>query len=194
MLSQSPEIQILLRAVENKFNFRTRTTSDFECLSEAIYNSRNTHISPSTLKRLWGYVKYRYVPRESTLDILANYVGFSSYNVFCEKNGAIMESASLFISNKQLDSLCMECGTVIAVCWDPDRYVEFEKITDLCYRVAVSKNSKLKAGDNCCISSFIDGHSLLVTNIIRDDVKLKAYIAGKHKGIRIIEVRGKNHE
>lgn len=189
MLNQNPEIQILLRSAERVFNFRTSTSSDFECLSVHIYQNTHHKISSSTLKRLWGYIKYNYTPRESTLDVLAKYTGHSSYKDFCENNSYILESASLFFSNNQVDSISLTKGATVTVCWDPDRYVKFEKIDDLNFKVSVSINSKLKEGDKCYISSFIEGHPLLVTNIERSDIKLKAYIAGKQKGVKIIEVK-----
>jgi hypothetical protein len=189
MLSKNPEIQILLKSVENRFNFRIKTASDFECLSADICQITHAYISPSTLKRLWGYIKYKYVPRETTLDILARYAGYMSYNDFCYNNKAILESASKFLNGRQIDSSEIKDGSVVSVLWQPDRYAEFQKEEEMKFRVIVSKNGKLKEGDECIITTFIDSHPLYVNNVIREGVNLKTYVAGKQGGVKILNIK-----
>lgn len=56
---------------------------DFEKLSERVFQSVHMKISPTTLKRLWGYLKDGTMPRESTLDILSQFLGHEDWNAYC---------------------------------------------------------------------------------------------------------------
>ncbi len=79
-----PEINELIRIVEQRYGAKIKTTVDFNCLSAEISFATKRVISSSTLKRIWGYVDYNFTPRETTLDVLTKYVGFSDYVNFTE--------------------------------------------------------------------------------------------------------------
>ena len=70
MFSEYPELQELLKQIELRYGEKVKTSVDFECLSEDITFNTKQIISSSTLKRIWGYVDYKFLPRESTLDVL----------------------------------------------------------------------------------------------------------------------------
>ncbi len=57
-----------------------RTPLDFEWLSEKIFERTSERLSPTTLKRLFGYLNECVKPRNVTLDILARFVGYKDYN------------------------------------------------------------------------------------------------------------------
>lgn len=59
---------------------------DFEQLSEQILLETGVSLSVSTLKRLWGRVRYDSVPTPTTLDTLARFVGYDSWRVFRQQN------------------------------------------------------------------------------------------------------------
>lgn len=63
-----------------------KTPKDFEYLSECIFEKFHEKISPTTLKRLWGYLPESTTPRKSTLDILSMFVGYDNWKDFCKKN------------------------------------------------------------------------------------------------------------
>ncbi len=52
---------------------------DFQNLSEKIFQHSKVILSPSTLKRVWGKIKYEGLPNTSTLDSLASYVGYENW-------------------------------------------------------------------------------------------------------------------
>ena len=58
------------------------TPKDFNFLSEHIFEENHTRISPSTLKRIWGYLQNDNTPRSTSLNILANYVGYKDWDDF----------------------------------------------------------------------------------------------------------------
>lgn len=50
-------------------SFPIRTSRDFELLSEAVADAGAGYLSPSTLKRVWGYVRGSQTRHAATLDI-----------------------------------------------------------------------------------------------------------------------------
>lgn len=69
-----PGVQYLLHLVEKRYGGVVRTSTDYEELSSSIEAETHQMLSASTLKRLFGYVSMRPVPRKSTLDILSQYI------------------------------------------------------------------------------------------------------------------------
>lgn len=57
-------------------------THDFTALSENIQEETGTLLSVSTLKRLCGKVNYSSRPNKTTLNALANYIGFKEWDAF----------------------------------------------------------------------------------------------------------------
>jgi hypothetical protein len=55
---------------------------DFEELSQKIFDLTSVNLSPTTLKRIWGKVKYDSAPTQTTLDTLTRYAGFDHWRAF----------------------------------------------------------------------------------------------------------------
>lgn len=91
MIDNDTLIRALKQAVLHTFGRTLDSTSDFDLLSVAIKRKTGENLSPSTLKRIFGYVKYDTVPRTSTLSVLARYAGYSGWSDFCGKNDAVEE-------------------------------------------------------------------------------------------------------
>ena len=65
---------------------------DFEELSELLSSHTRERLSPTTLKRLWGYLHNEEVQtRRYTLDILARLVGFHDYEDFLSRADGLDE-------------------------------------------------------------------------------------------------------
>ena len=76
----------LLTDVEAALHHQLTVPSDFDDLAERIFRRRGVVISAMTLKRLWGYLDYPHTPRRSTLDILAQFIGYDNYNDYCRNS------------------------------------------------------------------------------------------------------------
>lgn len=77
--------QICLRAVEEKFNegpYEDWTKSTYERLSKTITEDTGQGISSSTLKRIFGKVKYEHKPQQEVKDVLAVYIGYPNWTEF----------------------------------------------------------------------------------------------------------------
>lgn len=94
-MDESQAIQRLLSSIENLVGLKPQTPKDFDAISQQILQKTRKRVSSSTLKRLWGYRSDITVPRQSTLDILAQFIGYDNYLSFCEKNNEMAEVASV---------------------------------------------------------------------------------------------------
>ena len=67
---------VLRDAVEQTAGLHVATPYDFDKLSSIIFGRMRSPVSSSTLKRLWGYAGQETNPRATTLDALAQFVGY----------------------------------------------------------------------------------------------------------------------
>lgn len=80
---QEKALAKLRELIEAVVERKMKTPKDFEFLSECIFEKFHERISPTTLKRLWGYLPETTTPRKSTLDILSMFVGYDNWKNFC---------------------------------------------------------------------------------------------------------------
>lgn len=55
------------------------STRDFESLSERVFEATHVKLSVITLKRIWGKIRYESKPTISTLNALAQYLGYENW-------------------------------------------------------------------------------------------------------------------
>ena len=75
--------------IERSLNWGESSTwgnDDFEKLSEKIFDKTRVRLSVSTLKRIWGRVRYENFPATGTLNALASFIGFENWRDFRQKN------------------------------------------------------------------------------------------------------------
>ncbi|MBO8465135.1 MAG: hypothetical protein IAB93_03955 [Bacteroidetes bacterium] len=84
-MNRKEQIECLKNEVCKKFGRTVEVSSDFSALSLSIQETTSESVSPSTLKRIFGYVKYGAEPSVATLSILSRYVGYAGWSDFCEK-------------------------------------------------------------------------------------------------------------
>lgn len=85
---QEEALTHLRAALETAAGRRMSVPRDFERLSELVFEKVHQKVSSTTLKRLWGYLKEGSMPRESTLDILAQFVGNADWQDFVNTHAA----------------------------------------------------------------------------------------------------------
>lgn len=76
------DIERLRNSIETAIDRQLLTPKDYEYLATCIFNKLHQTVSISTLKRLWGYVPSSTMPRESTLDLLAQFLDYDSWSAF----------------------------------------------------------------------------------------------------------------
>ncbi len=78
------DIERLRNSIETAIDRQILTPKDYEYLATCIFNKLHQTVSISTLKRLWGYVPSSTMPRESTLDLLVQFLDYDSWRAFCK--------------------------------------------------------------------------------------------------------------
>ncbi|MEZ0541367.1 hypothetical protein [Fibrella arboris] len=62
------------------------STQDFEQLSEQIASQTGVTLSVTTLKRVWGRVRYDSAPTATTLNTLVQFIGYTNWHQFREQH------------------------------------------------------------------------------------------------------------
>jgi hypothetical protein len=62
------------------------SNEDFDDLSERIFQKTGVRLSVSTLKRIWGKVKYDHSPTTATLNALVRFAGFPNWRDFQQQH------------------------------------------------------------------------------------------------------------
>lgn len=186
MENTSPEISELKQLIEENVKRKIKTSADFDFLSGAIWDRTHEIVSASTLKRIWGYVDGPISARQSTLDILSQFLGFKNLDGFLEH--IKQESGSDHVTNQHLKTEDLEIGDHVYVSWKPNRRCTFRYLGDFHFIVEQAENSKLKVGNTFNCGLFILGEPLYLNNLIQDDNPPVAFVVGNKGGLCELEV------
>jgi hypothetical protein len=105
------EKQLLLlccKQVEQMLNWgdsEAWTNEDFEQLSEKIFEKTRVQLSISTLKRIWGKVRYDNFPATATLNALVAFLDYESWREFRQKNDPDCASKSVNKETEEITSI-----------------------------------------------------------------------------------------
>lgn len=160
---------------------------DFTRLSEMIYENSKEMISPTTLKRLWGYLKQESpTPQTRTLNVLAAFVGFTDWQQYCNYQEHKNNYSSEFVKHHTQHCFLMWPGEKILISWYPERklVLRHEGDGDL-FTVVTSVNSKLEPGMTLHCETFTEKEPLLLKNVKGGSLTESCdYICGKVGGIQ----------
>lgn len=81
------------------------SNSDFEQLSKQIFEKTKVQLSISTLKRIWGKVRYESFPTAATLNALARFLDYTSWRDFRQHhqvNGVIEQPAAPIVTGQEI--------------------------------------------------------------------------------------------
>lgn len=149
-------------------------------------------IGESTVKRMFGLVganspERNRVPHNSTMDILARWLGYENYEALLREIGE-KDTSSEFTSIQSIDIGTLDEGTLIQLCYEPARRIVMTYLGDNEFLINESRNSKLAKGDRIRLDYLVLGQELLVREVIRDGKSLGGYRAAKDGGLASIEV------
>ncbi len=145
-------------------------------------------LSASTLKRLWGYVSLKPIPRLSTLDVLCRYIGKRDFKAFCNslKDESFYDSG--FFSAEYVDVRDLKTGAAVTIGWNPNRLVCLKYLGESEFEVVASENSKLLPGDRFQLSHLILGYPLYISSILRDGKQTPSFVAARSDGLNLLKV------
>lgn len=192
MKIESKNYEDLRRLIEEVTGRKMRTPKDFDLLALRIYDRTRMQLSVSTLKRFWGYVAKedagRGELRLSTLNIMANYVGYVSYDAFCHREDVdeAADSSNPYYGKRTLAAADINVGDVVDLMWAPNRLVRIRYSGNNVFAVIESRNSKLSVGDTFNCSFFVEHLPLTLINLIHDGQPPCTYVCGKVGGITFV--------
>lgn len=174
--------QIIIHQLERTLE----SPADFEYLSEQIQKKTGEYLSPTTLKRVFGYIPYIGQIRPTSLSILARYAGYSGWQDYLDKQH--VESG--FITAKRVVVKELNKGQKLCVAWNPNRECLIEYLGEGRFVVLHAQNSKLQIGDQFTAVQFILGQPLTATEVVsvREERQQDTYIAGAKTGLTKIEL------
>ncbi len=160
------------------------TSKNCEALAGDIFRHTRSMVGETTLQRCFGFTgdHERVKPRKSTLDILAKYVGYSSFDLLSKDLMADIEISD-FSEIESVRTAELKSGTIVEFTYEPSRLFRLSYLGNETFKVEKSENSKLLPGDLLIISVLAEGYELFVADVIRDGRSLGSYHAAKQGGL-----------
>lgn len=128
----------IIKKIEEKFQMEIKYAGQFEALAQAIFDETRTTIGVTTLKRLFGFVADERKPHVSTLDVIANYIDYPSFELLVKDLGEDCD-ISMYQPVESLDSDSLSVGTQVQITYDPQRLVLMTYLGDNNYMVNESR-------------------------------------------------------
>lgn len=182
------DITNLKEEVARKFGRDIESPSNFDALSLEIKRDTGEDVSVSTLKRIWGYVKYEHHPRNEILSIIAKYVGYKDWKDFVESTD--LNDTSDFLNKDVVESKSLSKGAIVHIAWAPNRECELEYIGNSCFKILSARNSKIREGDTFICHLIAKGEPLMCSEVVRDGKEIaECYVAAKIRGLHSVKVK-----
>lgn len=178
----------LRKKIEEAYGQPVKYSQDCEALAMAIEERTGQRLGVSTLKRMFGFVGEQVVPRGSTMDIIAQFLGYDDMKDMACQTGEAYDISMFTPVDKEIESAKLEAGTQIQFTYDPKRLVVLTYIGDNYYIVNESQNSKLQKGDKVRITYLAVGFELMASDVIRNGESLGSYHSAKEGGLTTLEV------
>ena len=174
----------LIGLIENKCGMKLDSSSACERLALDIESETGEKLGFTTLKRLLGFTSERAEPRQTTLEILAKYLGFNSYK---ELEDTIADNGDSDFDNRagSISSSQLPVHAEIILSYHPNRRLKLIHVEKDEFIVTESVNGSLKTGDIIFVDSFTTGFPMIAKEVIRKGERLGRYVAGGKFGIKI---------
>ena len=171
----------IIELLKHKSGCDIRLSADCEWLVCDIESVTGEHIGVNTMKRLLGFIDDERTPRVTTLDVVARYLGYDSWDALRLVDANYSNSA--FDKRDECLVSQLSVGQKLCITYPPDRNLTIEYHGNNKFLVTESHNSKLLAGDELTLTHIVRGYPLLISEVVRNGEKLGSFIAGKSQGI-----------
>ncbi len=173
-------IMALKQDVQQKLGHSLDSPKEFALLSSCIKESTAQTVSASTLMRVWDYVGSDVRPRITTLNTLALFLGFKSFEEFCEgKNDSSADVIGEYLN--VLEQLRVRDHLLLR--WDPGRVLLARYLGNAQFVIEKVELSKLSVGDTFQCHLVIEQQPLYLDNLVHGDNPPHRYVCGRHNGV-----------
>jgi len=188
MNKHAPEIAALRQDIENELKRRIKTPYDFEFLAGVVWERLHENISPTTLKRLWGYIDGADTTRRTTLCLLSRFLGYADWEAYLADLAQRTDVESNTFAGEGLSLEDLQAGDYVEVTWLPNRRCVFRYEGEARFIVTEAENAKLRVGDRFETACFIIGKPMYLDRLIRGDEPPTAYVAGSKNGLLTVRL------
>lgn len=185
------KLQNLIAAIEQTIGRKITSPRDFEFLSNMIFHRTKEHVSVSTLKRVWGYVKgYEHI-RPSTLNVLCRFIGYNDMDHFAASitEGEVGVPSHILLG-EHLYADEMRKGKCLRLTWAPSRVCDVRHEGEGYFVVTNSEQTKLTPGSTFRCHIIEQGRPMFI-NSLRfkpDQEEGFDYVAGLIGGVMYEEL------
>lgn len=180
----NPTLLFLLRQkIEQKCGRAMRTPKDFEFLSSEVYEKTHELVHVSTLKRFFRYIKDNSTPRETTLNVLCEFLGYKHWQAFVNEEGATNLYESAPIPSSHLYTSELKTNERLRLTWFPDRVMEVQLVEQNLFRIVRAEHTKLQVGHTFRCQVFIQHEPLYLTEVVGYFPHPTNFVCGKIDGI-----------
>lgn len=189
-----PEIATLRMDIEREVKRKVRTPYDFEFLAGVIWERLHENLSPTTLKRLWGYIDGADTTRRTTLCLLAQFLGFADWEAYQASLAMRTDIESEDFEGEGVHINDLQKGDRVEMTWLPNRRCVFRYEGDAHFTVVEAENAKLQVGDTFDAACFIIGKPMYLDNLksqmSNDKLQMTnvSYVAGSKNGLNTVEI------
>ena len=176
----------IVELLKRKSGNGLRLPSDCELLSLDIESKTKVRIGATTLKRLLGFAHDERTPHAATFDAIARYLGYAHWDELLAIEDT--DNSDFEAPEGELRSADLQTGSSVEIAWLPDRRLVLRYLGDCHYHIMESENSKLQAGDEVEVLSFVLHHPLLVLQVWRNGQSLGQFTAGRISGLSSVRV------
>lgn len=178
--------RLLIRRLSAAIGRQLNTSADYHYAAECVAERTGQYISPTTLKRLGGYLDEPVATRRTTLDLVSRALGYSDFDDFKARGADTLPDSDPARGN-WLDVSTLRRGTLVELTWHPDRRCVIRFLGGDRWEVAESVGTRLQPVQRFHCSHIIAGEPL---QILLEPSALTsrpaAYICGRTRGIRFI--------
>ena len=179
---------ILKQEAERAFGRKLKEARDFEELSHLLLSHTRERLSPTTLKRFWGYLKNEEVQtRPHTLDVMARFVGYKDFEDFCAQADCLDEVQSGIKTEEKITTEGLRRGQRLIIKWRPDRKIVVRLLGNSQFEIIEAENTKLSVGDTFRCHLMIQHEPLYLDEVVHQGQPAMVYVAGQKDGV-VIEV------
>lgn len=175
----------IIRITNENLGYTPNTPTGFNDLSRQIQQITGDSLSPSSIKRIWGYIPYDGDFSKTTLNILARYNGMKDWESFKKslRKHPASDDESGFHDNNITDTGKYRPGDRIELSWNDGKECELECVGHMRFRILESKNIKLKTSDIVTLHTLCIGQPVYISDIVRGDIRYTAYVGAKKGGL-----------
>ena len=183
--SDKTNIETLRRLLCEAAGCDAKSPADFYTIMSFIESRTKESVGLTTVKRFWQYGGLISKPRQSTLNVMAQAIGYRGYDDFCEHYGDCSPSSNIVLG-KGVKSADMKPGERLMLRWNPGREIEVEYLGNCTFRIVRSEGSKLQANDTFQAAYFALGHAAMLANVIHGDSSWPLYEIGQQGGLTLV--------